>query len=286
METLMEVGVGLPTMVGELTARDLRAWACRAEECGFSTLAVLDRLVCGGAEPLVALAAAAAVTERIRLATQVLIPAYRGNPALLAKQAATLQQLSEGRLVLGVAAGIRPDDFTASGTEFGGRGRRLDRLLEELAALWDGGAIGPRLVHGRPQLLVGGRSDAALVRMARYGAGTVVVAPPEAFAQRAAQARESWTAHGRAGRPRLVAQAYYALGPEGPREALHHLRSYYAFAGPVAELIAGSALTTPEAVRGALSGYRQAGCDELVLIPCSTDVRQLELLDAALKENA
>ncbi|MFF1902825.1 LLM class flavin-dependent oxidoreductase [Kitasatospora sp. NPDC058218] len=282
----MEIGVGLPTMAGELTANVLRDWARGAERHGFCTLAVLDRLVCDGAEPLMSLAAAAAVTERIRLATQVLIPAYRGNTALLAKQVMTLQQLSEGRLVLGVAAGIRPDDFEASGMEFRGRGRQLDRILEELNGIWDDGAVGPRPKHGRPQLLVGGRSEAALVRMARYGAGTVVVALPEQFAQRAVEARQTWTEQGREGRPRLVAQAYYALGPEGPEAARHHLGAYYAFAGPVAQLIAASALTTPEAVREAVAGYRQAGCDELVLIPCSTELRQLDLLAAVVKENA
>jgi alkanesulfonate monooxygenase SsuD/methylene tetrahydromethanopterin reductase-like flavin-dependent oxidoreductase (luciferase family) len=122
-----------------------------AEEHRFSTLAVLDRLVCDGSEPLVALAAAAAVTDRIRLATQVLIPGYRGNTALPAKQAATIHQLSEGRLVLGVAAGIRPDDYEVSGADFHRRGRELDRQLEELASIWNDSVIGSRLEHGHPQ---------------------------------------------------------------------------------------------------------------------------------------
>ncbi|MCZ9345835.1 LLM class flavin-dependent oxidoreductase, partial [Streptomyces sp. TRM76130] len=100
--------------------------------------------------------------------------------------------MSGGRLVLGVAAGIRADDHEISGTDFHRRGRDLDRLLEELTKLWDDGSIGAPLHDGRPEILVGGRSDAALVRMARYGAGTVVVAPPQQFAERAAQAREHW----------------------------------------------------------------------------------------------
>ncbi|MFJ1790990.1 LLM class flavin-dependent oxidoreductase [Kitasatospora griseola] len=282
----MEIGIGLPTMAGELTGPDLVEWARRAEECGFSTLAVLDRLVCDGWEPLLALGAAAAVTRRIRLATQVLVPGYRGNTALLAKQLATLQQLSGGRLVLGVAAGIRPDDFEVGGTDFRSRGRALDRLLTDLAAFWDDGAIGPRPASGPPPVLVGGRSRAALDRMARYGEGAVLVASAAMFAERAVEARECWTAHGRPGRPRLVAQTYYALGPQGPDEALEHLRSYYAFAGPAADLIARTALTSEDAVRQEVARFRQAGCDELVLIPCSTDVRQLDLLAAAVKENA
>jgi alkanesulfonate monooxygenase SsuD/methylene tetrahydromethanopterin reductase-like flavin-dependent oxidoreductase (luciferase family) len=131
-------------MIGGLIAKELRAWTQGAEEHRFSTLAVLDRLVCDGSEPLVALAAAAAVTDRIRLATQVLIPGYQGNTALLAKQAATIHQLSEGRLVLGVAAGIRPDDYEVSGADFHRRGRELDRQLEELASIWNDSVIGSR----------------------------------------------------------------------------------------------------------------------------------------------
>ncbi|MFI6962836.1 LLM class flavin-dependent oxidoreductase [Streptomyces sp. NPDC050255] len=281
----MEIGVGLPTMTGGLTTERLRAWAQGAEAYGFSGLAVLDRLVCDGAEPLVALAVAAAVTERIRLSTQVLIPTYRGNTALLAKQTATIHRLSRGRLVVGVAAGIRADDHEVSGTDFHSRGRDLDRLLEELTRLWGDASFGPPLHDDRPELLVGGRSDAALVRMARYAAGTVVVAPPQQFAQRAGQALEFWKAHGREGRPRLVAQTYFSLGPDGADEARRHLGSYYAFAGPVAQWIAASALTTPEAVAEAVVAYRRAGCDELTFIPCSTDVRQLDMLAAAVKES-
>jgi alkanesulfonate monooxygenase SsuD/methylene tetrahydromethanopterin reductase-like flavin-dependent oxidoreductase (luciferase family) len=131
-------------MIGGLIAKELRAWTQGAEEHRFSTLAVLDRLVCDGSEPLVALAAAAAVTDRIRLAIQVLIPGYQGNTALLAKQAATIDQLSEGRLVLGVAAGIRPDDYEVSGADFHRRGRELDRQLEELASIWNDSVIGSR----------------------------------------------------------------------------------------------------------------------------------------------
>jgi alkanesulfonate monooxygenase SsuD/methylene tetrahydromethanopterin reductase-like flavin-dependent oxidoreductase (luciferase family) len=280
----VDLGVALPTMVDGLTGKQTLAWARGAEEYGFATLAVLDRLVCPAPEPLIALATAAAVTERIRLATSVLVAAYRNNPALLAKQAATLHQQSGGRLVLGVAAGIRSDDFEVSGADYRRRGRHLDALLDELARTWAEGRIGPRLDGDVPPVLVGGRGDAALVRMARYGQGTVVVGAPGEVAERGAQARSYWTEAGRAGRPRLVAQAYFALGPDGPEDADRHLRSYYAFAGPVAEYIARAALTTPRAVADAVAGYERAGCDEVILVPCSTDTRQLDLLAAAVKE--
>ena len=106
----MELGIGLPTMIPGITGQDILSWARRAEDLGFSSLGVLDRLMYDGYESLIALAAAAGATSRIRLATTILIAAYRGDKALLAKQLASLDRLSGGRLVVGVAAGGRPDD--------------------------------------------------------------------------------------------------------------------------------------------------------------------------------
>ncbi|MFI8997845.1 LLM class flavin-dependent oxidoreductase [Streptomyces sp. NPDC053542] len=280
----MDIGTALPSMVDEVTGADLTTWARAAESYGFSTLSVLDRLVCGGTEPLVSLAVAAGATERIRLATSVLIAACRGDTALLAKQTASLHRLSGGRLTLGVAAGIRPDDFERSGTGYHDRGRRLDATLAELRRIWREGEIGPSPGERPPSVMVGGRSDAALVRMARHGDGAVIVAPPAAFAQRARKAEEVWTAHGRPGRPRLVAQTYFSLGPRAVEEAREHLGAYYAFGGVPVEQFVQATPTSPEQVREAVAGYRRAGCDEVVFVPCSAHMRQLEMLAAEVKE--
>lgn len=81
----MDVGIGLPNAVPGTTGRQLGEWARRAEEAGFSTLGTIDRVTYPNLEPLIALAAAAAVTERIKLATTILIAPYRVNAALVAK---------------------------------------------------------------------------------------------------------------------------------------------------------------------------------------------------------
>src|SRR5690349_15795719 len=126
----MDVGIGLPNAVRGVDRAGIVDWAQRAEAAGFSSLGTIDRLVYGNYEPLIALAAAAAVTERIRLATNILIAPLRANAALVAKQVATLDHLSEGRVTLGVAVGGREDDYEASGVDFRTRGRRFDAMLE------------------------------------------------------------------------------------------------------------------------------------------------------------
>jgi alkanesulfonate monooxygenase SsuD/methylene tetrahydromethanopterin reductase-like flavin-dependent oxidoreductase (luciferase family) len=276
----MDIGVGLPTMVAGRRPKQLLDWAAEAESHHFSTLAVLDRLVYGGDEPLVSLAAAAAVTDRIRLATAVLIAPYRRNTALLAKQAATLHHLSGGRFVLGVAVGAREDDYTASCASFNDRGRRLDGMLAEIRQIWADDDIGPDLHGDRPEILIGGRCDSALRRAAKYGDGWMASAGPvQAFAPRAKAVLEHWN---RPGRPKLVVQAYYALGPGAQEDVRDHLGHYYKFFGPRASMMVDSALTSEDAVRAAVSTYEQAGCDELILIPCSADPRQVELLREAV----
>src|SRR5206468_5213889 len=126
----------------------------------FSTLGTIDRLVYPNYEPLVALTAAAAVTQRIRLTTAILLAPLRSNSALLAKQAASIQVLSEGRLVLGLAVGARADDFEASAVDFHTRGKRFDELLADMTRIWSGeqrgfaGGIGPDVSQfGPPQML-------------------------------------------------------------------------------------------------------------------------------------
>ena len=97
----MDIGIGLPNAVPQLAGHRLLEWARRSDEAGFATLGTIDRLVYPNDESLVALSAAAGVTERIRLMTSVLLAPLRPTP-LLAKQAASVDNISGGRLVLGL----------------------------------------------------------------------------------------------------------------------------------------------------------------------------------------
>jgi alkanesulfonate monooxygenase SsuD/methylene tetrahydromethanopterin reductase-like flavin-dependent oxidoreductase (luciferase family) len=111
----MEIGIGLPATIPGATGDQVVEWARAAEAHGFSSLGVIDRLVYGNIEPLVSLSAAAAVTKQITLMTTILLVPMRANAALLAKQAASINRLSNGRLRLGMAVGGYADDYEASG---------------------------------------------------------------------------------------------------------------------------------------------------------------------------
>src|SRR5919108_2486732 len=137
----MRIGIGLPNTVPGAPGRLLVDWAARAEARGFSTLATIDRVAYPSYESLVTLAAAGAVTERIGLMTNILLAPTR-SPILLAKEAASVDQLSNGRLTLGLGVGSRKDDFEASQREFSERGKRFEQDVELMQGAWRGGLVG------------------------------------------------------------------------------------------------------------------------------------------------
>jgi alkanesulfonate monooxygenase SsuD/methylene tetrahydromethanopterin reductase-like flavin-dependent oxidoreductase (luciferase family) len=287
----MDISIGLPNTIAGVTRDSLLEWCRRAEARGFAGVASLDRLVYPNYEPLISLAAAAAVTERVRLNTQALLGPWRLNAALLAKQVASVQHLSNGRMVLGIAPGGREDDYTASGTTMKGRGDRLTEMIEEMLRIWRGeprgtaGGIGPPLDElGRPQLLVGGAVEASFRRAAKVGDGwTAGGVPPERFAQAAETVRAMWREEGREGNPRLTALTYFALGPTAVQDAEHDLKHYYAWLGDEpAAAIAGSAATDEDSVRAYAEAFADVGCDELTFFPTSTDPQHVDLLADAV----
>src|SRR5437899_7691774 len=134
----MKIGLGLPNADKSLAdGRLMVDIAHRADVLGFSTLATIGRVAYPNYEELVALAAAAGATERIGLFTDILLAATR-EPVLLAKQAATLDQVSGGRFVLGIGVGGRPDDFEVTGFGLHDRGKRLDAALDLMHRAWRG----------------------------------------------------------------------------------------------------------------------------------------------------
>ena len=281
----MKIGIGLPATIPGVRAEDVMEWARRADSGPFSSLSIVDRLVYPNYEPLITLAAVAGATQRVRLMTTVLLAPLR-NAAVLAKQAATLDVICEGRLTLGIAVGGRDDDYRAASVSFNDRGKRFDEQLALMRRIWAGepagnglGAVGPLPRQaGGPELLIGANSPAAIRRVGRWADGLITQGSPDSIQQAYGMAQESWNAAGREGTPRLVGAAYFALGPDAGNRGAEYIRDYYAFMGGAAEYMAQGILTTHDAVQEAIAGFSQIDMDEFVLWPTVADLDQVELL--------
>jgi alkanesulfonate monooxygenase SsuD/methylene tetrahydromethanopterin reductase-like flavin-dependent oxidoreductase (luciferase family) len=285
----MKIGIGLPNVVKNTPGKRILEWARAAEEAGFAGLATIGRVAYPGYEELIALSAAAAVTERVDLFTDILLGSTR-TPVQLAKEAASLDQISGGRFVLGLGAGAREDDFHATGHPFKQRGRRMDHAMEVMHRAWKGelveGAlnpVSPRPVNGESvPIIVGGASDAALERMARWGIGwTMGGGGPEQFVEAREKVEAAWKKAGRTGNPALRVLCYFALGADADTSAEQSLGDYYGREGWAKDMWKGIPRTAADA-RARAAAFAEAGVDELYFIPVASTLDQVELLAKAV----
>ncbi len=281
----MKFGVGLAAAVPDVDATTIGDWAAAAEAAGFASVGVIARLVYDTLEPLTALAAAAARTRHVELLTTVLNVGWRANPVQLAKQIASVDLLSGGRLTAGLGLGGWPEDYTASDVPTSGRGARLRSTLATMRQVWAGemaGQGGPtrRLPAGRPGLLFGGLVPASFTRAATESQGWVAPLLGLPLLEEGTGAvRQAWSDAGRTGEPRIVTGRYFSLGPGADRVADHYIRHYYGDEGfPMAR---ADTLTSPDQVREELDRLAKAGVTDLVLYPSSADPDQLRLVAEA-----
>lgn len=210
-----------------------------ADELGFRAVWTADHLLPPSSlpqyarvyEPFVLLSHIAALTGRIRLGTSVIVLPMR-NPFVVAKQAATLDQLANGRLILGVGVGSYADEYANVHADFHTRGARLDEAIRLFRHLWSGsrepfvgrfygfqdGVFDPLPVQGeRLSLLIGGRSGAALRRAGRLAdLWQTTTLTPEAFPSAVARIRAEPRGH------EVEVGTVYALsaGLDAAREAV------------------------------------------------------------------
>jgi probable F420-dependent oxidoreductase len=185
----VHLGVILPNYGEGSTPSGIRRTAEAAEELGFDSVWATEHIIVGPEgvdpygrvyDPLVTLGWIAGVTERVGLGTSiVLVPLH--HPIHLAKEAATLQELSGGRLRLGVGMGWHEDEFRFMGAEFRGRGRRANEALRLMRALWRGetsfqgshwsfeNATFAPLPEPPPEVWIGGSSPPAIRRALELG---------------------------------------------------------------------------------------------------------------------
>jgi alkanesulfonate monooxygenase SsuD/methylene tetrahydromethanopterin reductase-like flavin-dependent oxidoreductase (luciferase family) len=282
----MRIAIGIPSRPEPGRPDHVLTWAEVAEAGPFSSIAVGDRVVAPAHEALAVLAACAGATRRIGLLAAAIVGPVR-ETTLLARQAASIDVLSGGRLTVGIGVGAREDDYRATGTDFRGRGRRETEQLGLLRDLLRGerldglGPIGPAPRRpGGPELLLGGYVPALAGRIAAFADG--FLAPgggePAAIATLWRSITDAWSAAGREGAPRLVWGSYFALGPEADDAARAYIETYYGYDPAVAARRLATLPTTPDAVVATIRQARELGVDELILRPVRADLDMLERL--------
>lgn len=284
----MRIGIGLPAAVPRTDAASIGRWAAESEERGFRSLGVIDRLVYDNMDPLVALAAAAARTERVELLTTVLNTGYRCNPVVLAKQIDSVERLSAGRLTVGLGMGGWPEDYAASDVVMTRRGAAFETTLATMRDVWRGevaGASGPipALPQGRPGVLLAGVVPAGFARAAALADGWV--APSfglEILKEGVDAVRREWTRVGRPGRPRVIVERYFCLGPGAAETAEAYVAHYYGI--EYLPQVRPDVISDGDHLREEIGRLAEAGADDLVLFPCSGALEQIGLLADALDE--
>jgi len=291
----MDIAMTLPTMLPHDRA-DTLAW-CRAIDDGpWSSLAVPERVTYTSHSWIVELTAAAALTERVRLwTTIVVLPSH--DAVDVAKQVASVDRLCDGRLTLGIGVGGREHDYRAIGGRFDRRWSRMDEQVEQMRAIWAGeppfeGAdpVGPPPVQpDGPPLISGAMGPKAIARAARWAAGvddgsTVFGIDPEAAGAAFDRVRTAWRDAGRTEAPHISASLWYALGDGAADRLRSYGHSYLRIFGDeiAAAMAAGLTTSTPESLRHAVATLDGLGCDEVFLVPTTTDITELDRTRDAL----
>ncbi len=286
----MTIGMNLPVMVPGLDRGAVHEWSRRIDAGPYSSLAAGERITFPNPEIMVTLATAAAVTERVRINFSVLVLPMH-NAIRIAKQVATLDVLSGGRVSLGVGVGGREEDYAAVGAEYDkGIWRRMEEQVAVMRQAWRGeqvieGALRPveprPLQEGGPELLAGSMFPRSIRRAARWADGIsgFSFGPHEAeIANQFDLARSAWKEEGRSATPRLVTSFWFALGSRARAQLDEYLLRYLNFMGPEAARKLAPTVTTlsPRALKEAAGMVADLGCDELVLVPTTADPEEVD----------
>lgn len=280
--------MALPTMAPGYTRDTTVEWCRRLDDSPFASVSAGERMTFQNPELFTTLAAAAALTERVRVMANVVVLPWH-SMGLVTKQLLTIEQLAPERLVVGVGVGGREEDYATVGVPFSSRHVRLDANVAEFLRLWAGeipdgatAALGPRpAVESGPPLLAGALGPKAMARAARWADGVTgfsVGGIPDEMAGTFRLAERAWTDEGRNDRPRLVTGCFFALGRDAETQLRDGVHAYLrVFGDSFADSMAATLhASTPDAVRSVIDGARAAGADELVLVPMSTDLSCLE----------
>lgn len=284
----MDVGVCLPYMEEELDRERLLAWCRAIDEGPFSALSCGERITGYTVEMRTTLAAAAAVTSRVKIVPSLyVLPMH--SPVWAAKEIATLDLISGGRVEVTVGVGGRQKDYEAVGAPFAQRHQRQDDAVAEMRRIWRGeppceGAdpVGPRPVQQPgPPILAGVMGPKATARAARWADGVYAWSGNGEKAEIGGmleRCEAAWQEAGRDTGPRRVGGFWFSLADDGQRRLTEYVYHYVlnfgdAVASAMSKLVTRS---SADAVREGLDNLAEAGCEEMYLVPATADLAEVE----------
>jgi alkanesulfonate monooxygenase SsuD/methylene tetrahydromethanopterin reductase-like flavin-dependent oxidoreductase (luciferase family) len=279
------------------------AWCERVEEGRFASIGAGDRLTYDNVDQTVALAIAAALTKTVKVHAFIKVLPM-ADVAVAAKQFKSIDLISEGRFSLGIGAGWREEDFEVLGREFGNRSRRLDGQIVELKRLLAGGdasdrtgPIGPDAPQKKgPPLLssaAGPKTRARAVRWADGYAGFTINADLAELSEAHAGFMTAWDEAGRSEKPQMMTSIYFSIGPESDRELRSATHRYAGGRSDTDTVVSAGdetawpelvELSSPDRLKGAITNAAEAGYDELMLCPCTSDLAEADRVEKVLEE--
>lgn len=291
----MQIGMCLPYMERDYNRQTTLAW-CRGVDAGpFSSLACGERITSYTQDMRIVLAAAAALTERVRIVPSLyVLPMH--SAVWAAKEIATLDVLSAGRVTVTVGIGGRENDYRAVNASFARRAQRLEQQVAEMRRIWAGeppfeGAdpVGPTPVQaGGPPIWAGAMMPKGIARAARWADGNYNFAihahNPDPVAQGFRLAEQAWAEAGRTMRPRHVSGFWFSLADDADTKLKNYVYEYLKTAGDsVARAVASMMVTSSrDAICAALDRFAALGCDELFLVPATLEMAEVDRMSELL----
>lgn len=287
----MKIGICLPYMKAGLTRDDYMDWFARVDSGPFHSISCGERVHGPTYDMRVVLSAAAATTNKVEITpTLYVLPMH--NAARVAKEVATLDILSGGRVnKIAVGYGGREKDYQALGASFKGRYGRLDRQVQEMKKIWageeiieGGGPIGPSLTRSEgPALLAGAMGPKSIERCAQWADGLYAWSgngSREELERTFGMADAAWERAEREVKPYRLGGFWYTLADDGQQKLYDYVYEYLAIAGDeIATMMAESVhRSSADAVAEGLDNAEAAGCEEVFMVPATADLVEIDKL--------
>ena len=284
----MKIGLCFPYTQEDLSREVMLEWFRRVDAGPFSTISCGERMVGSSVDMMATLAAAAAVTERVRIVpTLYVLPMH---PAIkVAKHAATLDLISGGRTTITVGIGGRAHDYRCMEKEPVRGYAKMDEQVAKIRSIWAGELpfegtepVGPRPVQsGGPPILAGVTGPKGIARASKWADGIYSWSGNGVAAELGRQLElvsAAWNDSGRDSEPQRVAGFWYCLAPQADERLKAYVYKYIVVMGEEIAKAMGATVdrSSPDAVRASLDAYEELGVEECWLNSATADTAEID----------